>query len=129
MKFPDDLRYSLSHEWLRQDGDTVVVGITHFAVDQLGDVTFVELPEVGTSLEKGDAFGVIESTKSTTDLLAPISGEVVATHSDLEDKLDLLKESPYEKAWLIKLRLRDPGEIDTLLTADAYAEHTESETH
>lgn len=129
MSFPEDLLYTISHEWLRRDGDRATVGITHFAVEQLGDVTFVELPEVGATLKKGEAFGVIESTKSTSDLLAPVSGEVTAVHAELEDDLDLLKESPYDKAWLIELRLSDAGEVDELLGAAAYAEHAESEAH
>ncbi|MCW4151810.1 glycine cleavage system protein GcvH [Halomonas sp. 18H] len=118
---PANLYYADSHEWILDNGDgTVTIGITDHAQQSLGDVVFVELPEVGTHLAKGDEFGVVESVKAASDLFAPVSGEVVAVNESLEDAPESINESPYEDAWLMKLRLESAADLDDLLDADAY---------
>ncbi|XKE43770.1 glycine cleavage system protein GcvH [Halomonas organivorans] len=118
---PANLRYAESHEWVLDNGDgTVTIGITDHAQEALGDVVFVELPEVGATLTKGDEFGVVESVKAASDLYAPIAGEVVAVNEDLEDAPETLNESPYEDGWIMKLRLEDAAALEGLLDADAY---------
>ncbi|GED22418.1 glycine cleavage system protein GcvH [Halomonas halmophila] len=118
---PANLRYADSHEWILDNGDgTVTIGVTDHAQQSLGDVVFVELPEVGASLAKGDEFGVVESVKAASDLYAPVSGEVVAVNKSLEDAPESINESPYEDAWIMKLRLEDASELEDLLDADAY---------
>lgn len=118
---PADLRYAESHEWIQDNGDgTVTIGITDHAQEALGDVVFVELPEVGATLAKGDEFGVVESVKAASDLYAPVAGEVVAVNETLEDAPESLNESPYEDAWIMKLRIADAASLDELLDADAY---------
>lgn len=116
---PENLHYAPSHEWVldNQDG-TVTIGITDHAQEALGDVVFVELPEVGKMLDKGEEFGVIESVKAASDLFAPVNGEVIAINDDLEDEPETVNESPYEDGWMIKVRL--DGSIDDLLNAEAY---------
>jgi len=122
---PSELRYLETHEWARRDGDTVRVGITDFAQDELGDVVFVELPEVGEQVTAGDAFGVIESIKAVSDLYAPVSGEVVAVNETLFDRPELVNESPFEDGWMLALVLDDPDDLEGLLDADAYADQIE----
>jgi glycine cleavage system H protein len=122
---PSELRYLETHEWARRDGDTVRVGITDFAQDELGDVVFVELPEVGEQVTAGDAFGVIESIKAVSDLYAPVSGEVVAVNETLFDRPELVNESPFEDGWMLALVLDDPDGLEGLLDADAYADQVE----
>ncbi|GAA0617552.1 glycine cleavage system protein GcvH [Halomonas beimenensis] len=118
---PANLRYTESHEWVLDNGDgTVTIGITDHAQEALGDVVFVELPEVGAALAKGDEFGVVESVKAASDLYAPIAGEVVAVNEALEDAPETLNESPYEDGWIMKLRLEDAAALEGLLDADAY---------
>lgn len=118
---PANLRYADSHEWIQDNGDgTVTIGITDHAQQSLGDVVFVELPEVSASLAKGDEFGVVESVKAASDLYAPVSGEVVAVNESLEDSPEAINESPYEDAWIMKVRLEESSELDDLLDADAY---------
>lgn len=116
---PSNLKYTEDHEWALQEGDTLTVGITDFAQSQLGDIVFVELPEVGTELEKGAAFGVVESIKSVSDLFSPVAGTVTEVNSDLEGTPESLNESPYE-SWMIKLKTTNGDEVNTLLTPDAY---------
>ncbi|MCA9666687.1 MAG: glycine cleavage system protein GcvH [Myxococcales bacterium] len=119
MEFPKDLSYTKDHEWARVEGDTVTIGITAFAVDQLGDITMVDLPGVGDELKAGDAFGVVESVKSVSDLYAPISGKVLEINGQLEDAPELVNDEPYGGGWLIKVkRSGDDGE---LLDAAAYS--------
>ncbi len=121
MRTPDDLRYAETHEWARKDDDgTVVVGITDYAQDQLGDVVFVELPEVGRKVAKGDAVAVIESVKTASDIYAPLSGEVVAVNSDLETRPEAINESPYQDGWLFSLAPSAEDEYEELLDAAAY---------
>ena len=122
MRTPDDLRYAETHEWARTDDDgTVVVGVTDYAQDQLGDVVFVELPEVGRKVAKGDAVAVIESVKTASDIYAPVSGEVVAVNSALETRPEAINESPYEDGWLFSLAPSAEDEYEGLLDAQAYA--------
>ncbi|WP_252108711.1 MULTISPECIES: glycine cleavage system protein GcvH [unclassified Halomonas] len=117
---PSNLRYAKSHEWVLDNEDgTVTVGITDHAQKALGDVVFVELPEVGQTLSKGDEFGVIESVKAASDLYAPVNGEVVEVNEELDDAPETVNEAPYEGGWIMKVRI-DDGELDDLLDADAY---------
>ena len=119
---PQDLSYLPSHEWVRNEGDgTVTIGVTDFAQEQLGDVVFVELPEVGTQLSTEEELGVIESVKAASDLYAPVSGEVVEINEQLEDDPELVNSDPYGDAWLLKIKLSDTDELNHLLDADAYS--------
>ena len=120
---PGDLLYTTDHEWLRRDDASpgeAVVGITHFAQDQLGDVVYLDLPGVGASLTAGERFGEIESVKTVSDLYAPVSGEVVAANGELEEQPELVNDEPYGGGWLVRVRIADEAELDALLDADAY---------
>jgi glycine cleavage system H protein len=119
-EIPEELIYTKEDEWVRREGDHVVIGVTDFAQNQLGDIVFVELPEVGTATEAGVPFGTIESVKAVSDLFAPISGEVLSINEALEDKPELVNEACYGEGWLFSLRPSDPGELDRLLDAKAY---------
>ena len=122
MSIPGDLRYTAAHEWLRQDGEVAVIGITDHAQGELGDVVYLELPEVGSEIVQGESFGVIESVKAASDLYAPISGEVTAVNGELEAAPQLVNESPYDGGWLIKIRPSAfSDEQSKLLDAKAYA--------
>ena len=122
---PEDLRYTAEHEWIRAgDGASVRVGITHYAQDALGDVVFVSLPEVGSSVTAGEACGEVESTKSVSEIYAPVSGEVTARNDTLENQPELINSDPYGEGWLIEIATTDPGAVDGLLDAKAYAELT-----
>lgn len=118
---PQDLKYTKDHEWIQlaEDG-TARIGITDYAQESLGDVTFVELPEVGDEFESGDTFGVVESVKAASDLYMPVAGEIVEINEDLESEPELVNKSPYENAWLIKIKLAEGADTDELLTADDY---------
>ncbi|GAB2799852.1 hypothetical protein GCM10027040_29140 [Halomonas shantousis] len=119
---PANLRYTDSHEWVLDNGDgTVTIGITDHAQEALGDVVFVELPEVGRELEAGEEFGVIESVKAASDLYSPLSGEIVEINEALEDAPETVNDSPYEDGWIAKLKLADADDLETLLDAEAYA--------
>ncbi len=120
METPKTLKYSATHEWSKVEGDTVTVGITDFAQDQLGDVVFVELPETGKTFSAGDAAAVVESVKTASDIYAPVSGEVIEVNEGLEDAPEKLNESPYEGGWLFKLRMSDESETESLLSAEDY---------
>ena len=127
MEFPKDLRYTAEHEWTRPDGDRVVIGITDHAQQELGDVVYVELPEVGTELTQGSPFGVIESVKAASDLFAPLSGEVVAVNGALESAPQLVNESPYGDGWIVTIRPSRPdAEEAQLMDADAYSRLVQS---
>jgi len=126
MNTPEDLKYSSTHEWSRLEGDTLTVGITDFAQDQLGDVVFVELPEVGKRFSAGDAVAVVESVKTASDIYAPVSGEVVEVNRTLEEAPETINESPYDGGWMFKLRVADEGELEKLLSADDYAKMAEA---
>ncbi len=125
MSTPSDLKFAKSHEWLKQGDDNVAtVGISDHAQDSLGDITFVELPAVGDTFQKGETFGVVESVKAASDIYAPVSGEVVAVNEELNDAPEKINQSPYGDGWLIKIKIADPSEIDSLLTpADYEAEN------
>ena len=122
LNLPDDVRYAESHEWAKSEGDTVKVGITDYAQDQLGDIVFVELPENGDSLEKGEEFGTVESVKAVSELYMPVGGEIVAVNSGLEDAPELVNNTPYTDGWMIEIKPDNPSEMDSLLTGDAYLE-------
>jgi glycine cleavage system H protein len=124
MSYPDDLRYSKEHEWVRADGDDATIGITSFAADELGDIVFVELPEVGATLTQFGTFGVVESVKAVSDLYAPVSGEVTEVNEALRDAPELLNSDPFGEGWIAKITLADRSEIDALMDAAAYAEET-----
>ena len=127
MNIPSDRRYTKEHEWILVDGEEGIVGISDFAQDQLGDVVFVELPEVGTTVRQHDSFSVVESVKVASDVYSPVSGEVIARNDRLQDTPELINQSPYEDGWIIRIRLSDPSELDALLDAGAYgAEVTET---
>jgi len=120
MEFPDELRYSDDHEWVRVDNDTVVVGISAYAVEQLGDIVFVELPNVGATFATGDTFGVVESSKAASDLFCPATGEIVETNEALEERPELVNEDPYGDGWIVRLRFEDAGQVSGLKDAEAY---------
>jgi glycine cleavage system H protein len=122
MNTPKELRYSEEHEWVRVEGDKVRIGITDFAQSELGDIVFVELPEVGTEIKANEPFGSVESVKTVSELYAPISGRVVEVNEELNDNPEYVNESPYEKAWMIVVEPSDMSEIDNLLTAEQYEE-------
>lgn len=124
---PHDSRYTKSHEYVHVDGDTAVVGITDYAQKELGDVVFVELPQVGTELEQGDEMGSIESVKAVSELFSPVSGEVIEINESLADKPDLVNSDPYGDGWMIKLRLSQPDEVEELLSSSDYDEYVENE--
>ena len=119
-KVPDDLRYTTDHEWARTEDDgTIVVGVTDFAQDALGDVTYLELPDAGSAVEIGGAFGVVESVKTFSDLYSPVEGEVVAVNDELVDAPEGINTDAYG-AWLVKIKIADPGSLESLMDADAY---------
>ncbi len=120
MNVPDQLRYSSDHEWLSRDGSRVRIGITDYAQDSLGDVVFVQLPTVGESFTAGDTIGEVESTKSVSDIYAPVSGSVVAVNDALVDSPQLLNEDPYGEGWICEIELSDAAQVDGLLDAAAY---------
>lgn len=122
MEIPNDLQYTKEHEWVRRNGGKGVVGITSFAQEQLGDVVFVELPEVGALAAQGKNFGVVESVKTVSDLYAPGSGKVSAVNAELEAQPELVNSDPYGKGWMIEIEFSAPDELENLLSAEQYAE-------
>jgi glycine cleavage system H protein len=120
MNFPDDLRYTREHEWARKKGKNVAVGITEFAQDQLGDVVYLELPDVGDEVKKGDSFGVVESTKAVSELFSPVTGKVVEVNDPLKDAPETVNEDPYEEGWMVVIEPADASELDALMDAKAY---------
>ena len=122
VNLPADARYAESHEWAKLEGDTLKIGITDYAQDQLGDIVFVELPEDGDSFEKGEEFGTVESVKAVSELYMPVGGEIVSVNSVLEDSPELVNNSPYSEGWMIEVKPDDPSEMNDLLTSDAYLE-------
>ena len=129
MPFPNDLKYTKSHEWARLQGDEAVIGITDFAVAAIKDIVFLELPSAGKQLEAGKPFGVIESVKAVFDLNSPLSGEVTAVNSGMQDEFGTLGADPYGKGWLIKVKVKNPAEAGALLDAAAYEKHCAEEHH
>jgi glycine cleavage system H protein len=124
MEVPDDLRYSKEHEWARVDGDSAEVGITDYAQSELGDIVYVELPQIGQELKKGEAFGTIEAVKAVSELFCPVSGEVAAINDKLEGDPALVNQSPYADGWMIKVTLTNPDEVTEMMDAAAYKEMT-----
>jgi glycine cleavage system H protein len=124
MSIPKELRYSEDHEWVKVEGGKATIGITHFAQSELGDIVFVELPEVGDTLTANEPFGSVESVKTVSELYAPISGTVVEINEDLGDSPESVNESPYEKAWMVTIELSDESELEKLLSAEQYEELT-----
>jgi glycine cleavage system H protein len=120
MKFPDDLRYTKEHEWVRVDGDVGTIGITDYAQDMLGDVVYLDLPAAGATVAQSGKMGEIESVKAVSDLYAPVSGEIIEVNQDVVDSPELVNNEPYARGWMIKVRLGDPGELDALLSAEDY---------
>ncbi|MGH1343219.1 MAG: glycine cleavage system protein GcvH [Nannocystales bacterium] len=123
-EFPADLRYTKEHEWARKEGDLLVVGITSHAVEQLGDITMVTLPEAGTALTVGETFGDVDSVKAVSELYAPVDGEVVEINAALEDAPESVNEAPYEGGWMLKIKPSDPAAFEGLMDVEAYTKLT-----
>jgi glycine cleavage system H protein len=126
-KTPADLQYTKTHEWIRIEGDTAVIGITDYAQDALGDVVYVDLPEVGASYEAGSSFGAVESVKAASDLYLPVGGEVMAVNSELLDTPEILNEDPYDEGWLIQIKVA-PG-VGALMSAEVYEKYVDEIKH
>ena len=124
---PDELKYTKEHEWASIEGNSVTVGITDYAQDALGEIVYIELPGEGDEVTKGEPFGAVESTKSVSDLYAPVSGEVIGVNEMLLDSPEVINEDPYGEGWMIKVRMYDPAELDDLMNAEEYAEYIEKE--
>lgn len=120
MTFPEQLKYSKEHEWVRIEGDTAYVGITEFAQRELGDIVYVDITTVGQSLGEGDIFGTVEAVKTVSDLFMPIAGEVLEVNSALSNEPELVNAAPYEKGWIVKVKITNTAGLDQLLTAEAY---------
>jgi glycine cleavage system H protein len=129
MAAPRDLRYTKTHEWVRLDGDLATIGLSDFAQNELGDITYLELPEVGDAVTQSEPLGVVESVKAASDIYSPIGGEVVERNEDVVGAPELVNQSPYERAWLIKVRLADPSEVEALMSPDVYDEFAEAAAH
>lgn len=125
--YPEDLRYATDHEWARKEDGKVRVGITNYAQDELGDVVFVDLPQVGDQVQAGDAFAVVESVKAVSDIFAPVSGTVVEVNEALNDSPDLINTSPYGDGWIAVIEMENPAELDELMDAEAYRKQVERE--
>jgi len=124
MTFDKNVKYQESHEWARKEGDLVVVGISDYAQDSLGDVVYVELPEVGATKKKGDPFGVVESVKAASDVYMPIGGEIAEVNGELDDNPSNVNDSPFDAGWLMKIKPNDESELDALMSAEKYEEYT-----
>ncbi|PTH42018.1 glycine cleavage system protein GcvH [Staphylococcus agnetis] len=122
MAVPSELKYSKEHEWVKVEGNVATVGITDFAQNELGDIVFVELPEVDDEVSEGETFGSVESVKTVSELYSPVSGRIIEVNEDLEDEPEAVNESPYEKAWMVKVELSDESELDALMDAQGYQE-------
>jgi glycine cleavage system H protein len=120
LSFPEDVRYAESHEWVKIAGETAKIGITDYAQDQLGDIVFVELPDIGESFESGAEFGTVESVKAVSELFMPVGGEIVAINEALEDAPELINNTPFSDGWMIEVKLDDSSEVDALMDKDAY---------
>ncbi len=126
MSFPNDLIYSSEHTWVRVDGDIATVGITGYAQDKLDEILSVELFPIDSSVEQGEPFGVIESAKVTTELISPVSGEIISVNEDLADDVGILNSDAYDTGWMIAVEMRDVGELDTLMDAEEYTDYIEA---
>ena len=120
MNFPENLTYSKDHEWIKVEGDTALVGITEFAQSELGEIVYVDVTSEGETIEQNGVFGSVEAVKTVSDLLMPVSGEVLAVNAELEEKPELINEDPYGKGWIIKIAVSDASELETLLPASDY---------
>lgn len=120
MNFPENLKYTKDHEWIRIEGDTGVIGITDYAQSELGDVVFVELPAVGKKVEFGQSFGTVEAVKAVSDLYSPVTGEITDINKEIQDSPELVNKEPYERGWMIKVQLANAGEVKNLLDVAAY---------
>ena len=125
MNIPAELRYSSDHEWVRVDGATATIGITEYAQDALGDVVFVEMPDAGLAVAAGESFSEVESTKSVSDIYAPITGSISEVNAELESQPELLNSDPYGAGWICRIEISDPSELDSLMDAEAYRALTE----
>ncbi|MCB0317767.1 MAG: glycine cleavage system protein GcvH [Bdellovibrionales bacterium] len=123
MNFPEDLKYTKDHEWVKLDGNVATIGITDFAQDELGEVVFVELPEIGSEFNKADSICVVESTKAASDVYAPIGGKVIEVNSNLADSPELINSSPYSDAWLVKLENPNLEDLEKLMSVEEYKNH------
>jgi glycine cleavage system H protein len=129
MEFPEDLRYTKSHEWVRLSGNKAVCGITDYAQHELSDVVYVELPDIGMEVTAGEQCAVVESVKIAADVYAPLTGKVTQNNADLDGAPEVVNADPYGKGWFFEIELSDPAEADNLMNADEYKAHTESEQH
>jgi len=125
LEYPEDLKYLDTHEYARLEGDIATVGISAFAIDQLGDIVFLELPDVGSAVEKGESFGTVESVKAVEDLKSPVTGTVIEANADMVETPENLVDDPYSAGWLIKVRIDDPSSLDNTLSAEAYRSQVE----
>jgi len=127
-RMPGNLKYSTSHEWVRLDGAVAIVGVTDYAQDALGDITYIELPEEGREVHQGESMAVIETVKATADVYAPVSGTIIGVNYDLEEQPELVNKDPYLKGWIVKIEMGNPDEFEDLMDAAAYAEHVKVES-
>lgn len=125
MNFPEDLKYTKDHEWVRVEGDVATVGISDFAQSELGDIVFVEIETVGEELEKEEVFGSVEAVKTVSDLFMPVSGEILEMNEKIEENPEIINEDPYGEGWMVKIKLSNPDEVEDLLKPDAYRETVE----
>lgn len=125
MDFPKDLLFTEDHEYARVEGDVVIIGVSEYAQEQLGDITYIEMPQVGDSFKKGDSLGVIEAVKAASDIYSPVSGEVIEVNNDLEDTPELVNQDCYGKGWIVKLKMTNKSELSEMLDTEAYKSHVE----
>ena len=123
MNTPNDIKYTKDHEWVSLDGETATIGITDYAQSQLGDIVFVEFPDINSEINQNETFGVIEAVKTVADLFAPVSGEIIEVNSSLEDSPNFINSDPYGSGWIIKLKINDSNEYNGLMTSNVYEEH------
>ena len=123
MNIPNDIKYTKEHEWVSLDGETATIGITDYAQSQLGDIVFVEFPDINSEINQNETFGVIEAVKTVADLFAPVSGEIIEVNSSLEDSPNFINSDPYGSGWIIKIKINDSNEYNGLMSSDVYEEH------
>ena len=123
MNTPNDIKYTKEHEWVSLDGETATIGITDYAQSQLGDIVFVEFPDINSEINRNETFGVIEAVKTVADLFAPVSGEIIEVNSSLEDSPNFINSDPYGSGWIIKIKINDSNEYNGLMSSDDYEEH------
>ena len=123
MNTPNDIKYTKEHEWISLDGETATIGITDYAQSQLGDIVFVEFPDINSEINQNETFGVIEAVKTVADLFAPVSGEIIEVNSSLEDSPNFINSDPYGSGWIIKVKINDLNEYNGLMSSDVYEEH------